>query len=117
MSMEGGLSEYLEHMRQEAAEACRFVDGVSRKDFLEDKLRQKGVIMSIVAIGEAVRKIEKRYPEFIRAHPEIQWRKIYDTRNRAAHGYFDLNLDRIWNLSQTGLPELLVLLAAIQVKE
>ena len=25
-------------------------------------------------------------------HPEIPWRDIIDTRNRIAHGYFDLNL-------------------------
>lgn len=29
-------------------------------------------------------------------------------RNRIAHGYFDINLDIVWDTVQTALPELLV---------
>lgn len=35
-------------------------------------------------------------------------------RNRIAHGYFDINLDVVWETVQTALPELLERLPAIR---
>jgi uncharacterized protein with HEPN domain len=34
-------------------------------------------------------------------------------RNRIAHGYFDINLDVVWDTVNTALPQLLRQLAAI----
>jgi uncharacterized protein with HEPN domain len=35
-------------------------------------------------------------------------------RNRIAHGYFDINLDVVWDTMQTALPELLKQLPAVR---
>ena len=35
-------------------------------------------------------------------------------RNRIAHGYFDINLDVVWDTLQTALPELLQHLRAVR---
>jgi uncharacterized protein with HEPN domain len=35
-------------------------------------------------------------------------------RNRIAHGYFDINLDVVWDTVQTALPELLLQLPAVR---
>lgn len=35
-------------------------------------------------------------------------------RNRIAHGYFDINLDVVWDTVQTALPELLKQLPGIR---
>lgn len=51
------LRDYLGHIRQAAADACDFVDGVSKSDFLADKRTQQAVIMSLIIIGEAATKI------------------------------------------------------------
>lgn len=37
---ENRLADYLEHMAQAAADACSFVDGMSKEDFLADKRTQ-----------------------------------------------------------------------------
>lgn len=34
-------------------------------------------------------------------------------RNRIAHGYFDINLDVVWDTVQTALPALLTQLSAV----
>lgn len=34
---ENRLSDYLDHMQQAATDACTFVDGMGKADFLEDK--------------------------------------------------------------------------------
>ncbi|NHB87305.1 DUF86 domain-containing protein [Photorhabdus tasmaniensis] len=107
------LPDYLEHMRQAATDACNFVDGLSKADFLEDKCTQQAVIMSLIIIGEAATKVMDGYPEFTRANPEVPWRSMRGMRNRIAHGYFDINLDVVWETVQTALPELLKQLSEI----
>lgn len=68
--------------------------------------------MSLIVIGEAAAKIMDSYPEFARAHPEIHWRGMRGMRNRIAHGYFEINLDVVWDTVRTALPELLVQLSS-----
>ena len=104
------LTDYLDHMQQAASDACSFVKGMSKAEFVDDKRTQQAVIMSLIIIGEASTKVMDRYPEFAQAHAEVPWRSMRGMRNRIAHGYFDINLDVVWDTVQTALPELLKLL-------
>ena len=54
-----------------------------------------------------------RHGEFAERHPEVPWRSMRGMRNRIAHGYFDINLDVVWDTVQTALPELLARLPEI----
>jgi uncharacterized protein with HEPN domain len=101
------LPDYLDHMRQAATNACDFVKGLAKDDFLADKRTQQAVVMSLVIVGEAATKVMESYAEFAGAHPEIPWRSMRGMRNRIAHGYFDINLDVVWDTVQTALPALL----------
>ncbi|MBW9336037.1 DUF86 domain-containing protein [Herbaspirillum sp. RU 5E] len=104
------LTDYLDHMQQAASDACSFVKGTSKAEFVDDKRTQQAVIMSLIIIGEASTKVMDRYPEFAQAHAEVPWRSMRGMRNRIAHGYFEINLDVVWDTVQTALPELLKLL-------
>ena len=101
------ISDYLDHMRQAATDACSFIEGLSKSEFLEDKRTQQAVIMSLVIVGEAATKIMDSHPEFVQTYSEIPWRNMRGMRNRIAHGYFDINLDVVWETVQTALPKLL----------
>lgn len=107
------LSDYLEHMQQAATDACTFLEGLGKADFLEDKRTQQAVIMSLIIIGEAATKLMDGYTEFTQAHPEVPWRSMRGMRNRIAHGYFDINLEVVWETVQTALPDLLQRLSSI----
>ena len=109
---ENRLPDYLDHMQQAAMDACAFVEGLGKADFLEDKRTQQAVIMSLIIIGEAVTKVMDSYAEFVQAHAQVPWRNMRGMRNRMAHGYFDVNLDMVWDTVQTALPELLKQLPA-----
>lgn len=111
---ENRLSDYLDHMQQAATDACDFADGIAKEDFLKDKRTQQAVIMSLIIIGEAVTKVMDGYAEFTQAHAQIPWRNMRGMRNRIAHGYFDINLDVVWNTVQAALPELLKQLPAVR---
>ena len=49
-----------------------------------------------------------RYPDFANAQAQIPWRSMRGMRNRIAHGYFDIDLDVVWDTVQNALPPLLV---------
>lgn len=101
------VSDYLHHMRRAAADACSFVEGLSKDEFLGDKRTQQAVIMSLVIIGEAATKIMDQHAGFANGHPQIPWRSMRGMRNRIAHGYFEIDLDIVWETVQTALPEVL----------
>lgn len=108
------LPDYLDHMQQAATDACGFVEGLAKEDFLGDKRTQQAVIMSLIIIGEAVTKVMDECAEFTQAHAQVPWRNMRGMRNRIAHGYFDINLDVVWDTVQTALPELLKQLPAVR---
>lgn len=111
---ENRLADYLDHMQQATADACAFVQGMTQDDFRQDKRTQQAVIMSLIIVGEAATKMMDGYPGFVQAHAQVPWRSMRGMRNRIAHGYFDINLDLVWDTVQTALPTLLAQLAAVR---
>ena len=111
---ENRLPDYLEHMQQAALDACAFVEGLAQDDFRSDKRTQQAVIMSLVILGEAATKVMDGYPDVVQAHPQVPWRHMRGMRNRIAHGYFDINLDLVWDTVRSALPELLSLWPAVR---
>lgn len=57
-------------------------------------------------VRKAVAKLADEYPEFVARHPEVQWKSMRGMRNRMAHGYFDINLDIVWDTIQQSIPVL-----------
>lgn len=110
---ESRLLDYLGHMRQAAQDACAFVESQAKDDFLSDKRTQQAVVMSLIIIGEAATKVMDSYPEFAQVHTEVPWRSMRGMRNRIAHGYFEINLDVVWETVRTALPALLGHLPAV----
>lgn len=108
------LADYLDHMLEAAQQACVYLDGLDKADFLEDKRTQQAVILNLVILGEAVTKLINQYESFVDGHPNVPWRSMKGMRNRLAHGYFDINLDVVWDTVQTALPRLLTQLPAIR---
>ena len=108
------LPDYLQHIYQAATDACTFIEGLAKEDFLEDKRTQQAVIMSLLVIGEAVTKVMDFYSDFAQKHPQVPWRNMRGMRNRIAHGYFDIDLEIVWDTVRLALPDLLQQIAFIQ---
>lgn len=101
------LLDYLKHMQQATEDACGFVKGLSKEDFFEDKRTQQAVVMSLIIIGEAATKVMDGHAEFSQSQAQVPWRNMRGMRNRIAHGYFDINLEVVWDTVQLALPNLL----------
>lgn len=108
------LVDYLGHIQVATEQACAYVEGLDKEDFLADKRTQQAVILNIVIIGEAATKLLQGYGNFLDRHPEVSWRSMKGMRNRIAHGYFDINLEVVWDTVQDALPVLLSQLPGIQ---
>ena len=110
---ESRLPDYLEHIRQSAIDACSFVGGQRKEDFLADKRTQQAVILSLLIIGEAATKLLQSYGDFLTRHPDVPWSSMKGMRNRLAHGYFDINLEVVWETVSNALPSLLERMPAV----
>ncbi len=66
-----------------------------------------GNCMLIEAIGEAVKKIDKRAgSSFLNQRPEIPWRDVMSMRNHIAHGYFELDESYVFSIIKNDLEPL-----------
>jgi uncharacterized protein with HEPN domain len=109
------LPDYLDHMLEAVELACSYVAGMPKDDFLEDKRTQQAVVLNLIVIGEAATKILKEHPDFASKHSAVPWTGMKGMRNRIAHGYYDINLDTVWETVDSALPDLQVKLMAIKV--
>ncbi len=99
-------NDYLDHMLEAIGLIRSYVEGFSKEDFLADRRTQQAVILNLVVIGEAATKLADEYPEFVARYPQVQWNSMRGMRNRMAHGYFDINLDIVWDTIQQSIPVL-----------
>jgi uncharacterized protein with HEPN domain len=111
---ENRLPDYLDHMLEAAQQAYSYVEGLDKDEFLVDKRTQQAVILNLIIIGEAATKLLKDYSQFLDQHPDGPWRSMRGMRNRIAHGYFEIDLDVVWETVNTALPQLLERLTAIR---
>jgi uncharacterized protein with HEPN domain len=108
------VPDYLDHMLEAAVQACAYVEGLSKVDFLADKKTQQAVILNLILIGEEATKLLKDDDAFANEYPQVPLRNMKGMRNRIAHGYFEINLDTVWETTQTALPQLIQQLPAVR---
>ena len=75
---------------------------------------QQAVILNIVVIGEAATKLLADHSAFLAKYPEAPWRNMKGMRNRIAHGYLDIDLEVVWETTNTALPGLLARITEIR---
>lgn len=112
---------YMLDMLLAARKVQRYTRNVNWERFRDDDLIQNAVMHQIQIIGEAARKISRQYKD---AHSEIPWQMIIGMRNRLVHEYFDIIPERVWDVVERDIPELIRLIEpfvppdeAVQVKD
>lgn len=79
----------------------RYMAGQTLPELQQNEMAAQALLYNFVIIGEAARNIP---PEIQQRHPEIAWRDVISTRNVAAHEYFQLELEILWDTIQEDLP-------------
>ncbi|MHA1626469.1 MAG: HepT-like ribonuclease domain-containing protein [Candidatus Asgardarchaeia archaeon] len=94
---------YLEDVLEAINRIEEYTKSLTFEDFSENKLVVDAVVRNLEVIGEACRSL----PEEIRwKHSDIEWRKIIGLRNILIHQYFGIDVELIWDVVKTKLPEL-----------
>ena len=99
------LADYLSHILEAIERIELYVADMDELAFLSSKLVQDAVIRNFEIIGEASNNIEKRYPEFVKAHPELPLSSAYQMRNAVAHGHFKVDFELVWKTICNDLPD------------
>ena len=89
------------------AEELKYIKTVtvntSREEFLRDETLQHALTMAILTIGECANRLSD---EFKNRHDQIEWIQIVAVRNIAAHGYWQLDMQQIWQAINEDIPVL-----------
>lgn len=94
---------FLEDILDSISNIEKFSRGLSKEKFLKNELKQSAIIRQIEIIGEAVKNISDATRK---KYPEIEWKKIAGSRDIFIHAYFEVNLERIWDILKKDLPDL-----------
>ncbi|WP_242411967.1 DUF86 domain-containing protein [Cyanobacterium sp. IPPAS B-1200] len=71
---------------------------------MNDEKTQSSVLYQIIIIGEAVNRLT---PDFIAKYPQIPFNAIRGMRNRVVHEYKEVDVQILWEVTQSNIPELL----------
>ena len=94
----------LRHMLDAAQKAVQFTKESKRAGLDHDDKLALAVVRLLEVLGEAAKRVSKKTQQL---HPQIPWRQIAGTRDRLIHGYFDVDLDIVWQILSRDLPPLI----------
>jgi uncharacterized protein with HEPN domain len=100
----------IRHILDASKEAVEFVKGRSRAELESDRKLNHSLVRLLEVIGEAARGMSD---EFRTQYPELPWKKMVGMRDRLIHGYYDVDLDVVWETAIEDLPGLVAKLENI----
>ncbi|RJX16888.1 MAG: DUF86 domain-containing protein [Desulforudis sp.] len=103
---------YLIHISESIARIESYTSGMDFAAFIKNTLVQDAVIRNPQVLAESTQRLSG---EFKAQHVEIEWYRIAGMRNILVHDYLGIDLETIWTVATTKLPDLKVAIdAALQ---
>jgi uncharacterized protein with HEPN domain len=97
---------YLHHMLERCHRITRFV-GPGRGAFMASEELQDAVIRNVEVIGEAAKRVSAEARGRLAV---LDWKAICGMRDVLIHDYIGVDLDEVWNVASSRIPELQALL-------
>ncbi len=101
----------IQKMLAYTTKVLRYCNGKSYDSFSADSVLVEACVFNLSQLGELCRLIDS---DFSNAHPEIPWKEMYGLRNRIVHDYEGVNLQLVWEIISSDLPELRTALEKLQ---
>lgn len=108
--MSRSIRLYLEDILTSGVKVRRYTQGMSFEDFQADERTYDAVVRNLQIIGEAVKNIHQ---EIRLKYSEVEWRKIAGLRDILAHAYFSIEDEIVWDIVETKIPPLLIIVERI----
>jgi uncharacterized protein with HEPN domain len=94
---------YLLDILMAARKAREFTKGLDRFGFEGNEMVQQATLRCLEIVGEAAGHVSE---EFRSLHPEIPWHEMIAFRHRLAHDYFNIDIEMVWDIVVSDLPDL-----------
>lgn len=91
-------------MLQSAQIATGYIARWSRQDLETDMQLQDAIVLRLLIICEAARRISEETQQSL---PTVPWSAINGMRNLLVHEYDEIDLDIVWDTLQISLPVLI----------
>lgn len=101
--MSASNRELIKHILDEIDFILEQTSFKSKESAITDPVLSRALIRSLEIIGEASSKLDD---DFRALYPQIEWRKIINTRNKLIHDYFGVDYDIVWDIIINKLPNL-----------
>jgi uncharacterized protein with HEPN domain len=106
------LKEILIQIKNASEKIMRRIEFIKSPDafYFSDETLDKldAICMSLIAIGESIKKFDKLTEEKIfRKYPEVDWKGLKGIRDVISHQYFDLNADAVFYTCKNDVPILI----------
>ncbi|MGB7413182.1 MAG: DUF86 domain-containing protein [Thermosynechococcaceae cyanobacterium] len=89
---------------QAAKRVIKFSESLNRKELKQNEEKQSAILYQIMIIGEAVKRLSS---DFRMQHASIPWRQMAGMRDILTHQYDEVDLDTIWEVIQTDIPQII----------
>jgi uncharacterized protein with HEPN domain len=93
---------YLHHMLERCQRITRFIRP-GRDAFMASVELQDAVIRNVEVIGEAAKRVSAGARGLLAS---LDWRAICGMRDVLIHDYIGVDLDEVWNVASSRIPEL-----------
>lgn len=106
--------DFLTDILDNAELILRFVAGVTREVFHQDKMCQMAVEKGIERIGEAMKNVSE---DIKKRYPNVDWSGYPRMRDRTTHGYWSIDYDIVWDTATQEISNLREQIAYILKQE
>jgi uncharacterized protein with HEPN domain len=93
---------YLQHIL-DAIQKIEVYTAVGQGEFFASTHWQDGVIRQLEIIGEAAKRLSEDLRE---RYSDVPWRRICGLRDVLIHNYMGVDLNAVWEITQTRIPVL-----------
>ncbi|MCL1873140.1 MAG: DUF86 domain-containing protein [Clostridiales bacterium] len=95
--------DHIARIKEELSFIEETLENVDREAFLHDSMLQHAISMALITIGECANHLSSK---FKKSYSEIEWLQIIAVRHIAAHGYWQLNMEQVWQAMEEDIPKL-----------
>ena len=94
---------YLIDIQTAIARVDLLMQDIDEASFKRGDVQTDGILFNLVTIGEAAKNIPAEIRNLM---PEIEWSEVGRFRDFVVHHYFNLDMNKVWEIVQTDLTEL-----------
>ena len=105
---------YRLHIIESIEKIEKYTDGITRADFLNSTLLQDAILRNLQVLAESTQRLSQDFKD---NNSTIEWNSISGLRNILVHDYLGIDLDTVWNVVRSYLPELKGVIAIPKIQK